>query len=92
MLKRLRVVTSVVVILVLAVSLTSVGCAGRARQALQRELADCEVEAQAAEAKAAEAQARVESLEAEIAASEQRIEELEAELETLKGGNSGSSR
>lgn len=87
MLKRLRVVTSVVVILLLAVSLLSVGCAGRARQALQRELADCEAEAQAAEAKAAEAEARVESLEAEIAANEKMIEELEAELESLKGGN-----
>jgi peptidoglycan hydrolase CwlO-like protein len=86
-LKRLRVATSVVVILLLAGSLLTAGCAGRARQALQQELADCEAEAQAAEAKAAEAEARVESLEAEIAAQESKIEELEAELESLKGGS-----
>ncbi len=85
--KRVRVVTSVAVILLFGVSLLASACAGRARQALERELADCEAEAQAAEVKADEAEARVAGLEAEIAATEKRIEELEAELEALKGGN-----
>jgi peptidoglycan hydrolase CwlO-like protein len=85
-LRRVKAVTSVLVILFLIASM-SAGCARRASEALQRELADCEAEAQAAEAKAAEAEARIETLQVEIDEHENRIEELEAELEALKGGD-----
>ncbi len=86
MLRRIKAVTSVLVILFLMAS-TGAGCARRASEALQRELADCEAEAQAAEAKAAEAETKIEALQVEIDEQENRIEELEAELEALKGGD-----